>query len=132
MTLDTFLPHDDPRRTTTAPTFEREPVARVDDDGRYVIGRAGVAWYVVGRSQRWVPDHYLAPCDAHDADPAGAEDCDVCAWYEDGGEWVDDPAGQLWACMVGDDTLHPVDADELEPIAEDDYCGGCGQVGCAW
>lgn len=110
MTFTTFYPYDAPRRTTVAPTYDREPVTYIEDDGRYTIGRTGVAWYVVGRSQRWA-----------DYDPDG--------WSGEG-EWADDPDGQLWACMVGDDTLHPVDPDDLTPIADEDYCGGCGQVGC--
>lgn len=31
---------------------------------------------------------------------------------------------------VGDDHLFIVDVDDLIPIEEDDYCPGCGQIGC--
>lgn len=34
--------------------------------------------------------------------------------------------------MVGDDRDHEVAADELEPINDDEFCGGCGQIGCSW
>jgi hypothetical protein len=33
--------------------------------------------------------------------------------------------------MVGDDTVHLVEHDDLVPIERGDYCGVCGQVGCA-
>jgi len=34
------------------------------------------------------------------------------------------------AVMVGDDTVHIVDVDDLTVISEDDYCPECGQIGC--
>lgn len=116
--FSTFYPYDAPRRTTFAPTMDREPVAYVEDDGRYAIGRAGMAWYVVGRSQRWIEGEW-------------GEDDDGYEWHIEG-EWVDDPEGQLWAAMVGDGDLHAVDAEDLTPIHDEDYCGGCGQIGCGW
>lgn len=36
----------------------------------------------------------------------------------------------IWAIMVGDDREHKVPVEDLTLIAEDDYCGACGQVGC--
>lgn len=33
--------------------------------------------------------------------------------------------------MVGDDRDHEVGLDTLTPLPEDDFCGGCGQIGCA-
>ena len=32
--------------------------------------------------------------------------------------------------MVGDDRDFLVDRSEVKPITEDDFCGGCGQIGC--
>lgn len=32
--------------------------------------------------------------------------------------------------MVGDDQEHHVDATEVHAIADDAFCGGCGQIGC--
>lgn len=40
--------------------------------------------------------------------------------------------GMVVAIMVGDDREHIIDVDELTPIEDDDYCGGCGQIGCGW
>jgi hypothetical protein len=92
-----------------------EPLTPVDDDGgRYTVaGFSGVAFYLAGRSQRWEAYRYWADDD-----------------YE--GEWCDDPDGQLWAVMVGDDAFHPVERADLSPLGDDDYCAGCGQVGCGW
>lgn len=47
--------------------------------------------------------------------------------------WVDgyETRSSVRVVMVGDDRRHIVDVDELEPIADDDYCGECGQIGCA-
>lgn len=43
---------------------------------------------------------------------------------------VDQYSDRAIVVMVGDDTEHDVDATELVPIDEDDYCAGCGQIGC--
>ena len=32
--------------------------------------------------------------------------------------------------MVGDDRDFEVDVSDVEPIDEDEFCGGCGQIGC--
>lgn len=34
------------------------------------------------------------------------------------------------AVMVGDDRKHTVDVDDLVPLADEDYCHVCGQIGC--
>ena len=34
--------------------------------------------------------------------------------------------------MVGDDYKHHVDMDDVHEIDDDDYCSGCGQIGCGW
>jgi len=38
--------------------------------------------------------------------------------------------GRVMAHMVGDDRGFPFDPDDLTMIHDDDYCPGCGQVGC--
>lgn len=47
-------------------------------------------------------------------------------------EWtgMENPTGRILAHMIGDDRTFTFEPDELTPIGEDDYCPGCGQVGC--
>jgi hypothetical protein len=48
----------------------------------------------------------------------------------DGGE-VYDPSGLFGVVMVGDDFVHLVEPDRLVPVEREEYCGECGQLGCA-
>lgn len=32
--------------------------------------------------------------------------------------------------MIGDDRLRSVRPEACTPIGDDEYCGGCGQIGC--
>ncbi|MCP5117483.1 MAG: hypothetical protein GY953_42210 [bacterium] len=41
------------------------------------------------------------------------------------------PTGRVLVVMVGDDKRHAVDVEDLTPLDDEDYCGTCGQVGCA-
>lgn len=34
--------------------------------------------------------------------------------------------------MVGDDRTFTFDVDDLSPLADEEYCGSCGQIGCGW
>ena len=34
------------------------------------------------------------------------------------------------AVMVGDDREHIVDVSDLRKLDDEDYCSGCGQIGC--
>lgn len=40
--------------------------------------------------------------------------------------------GLILCHMVGDDTSYGFDPDDLTPIGDDEYCSGCGQIGCGW
>ena len=40
--------------------------------------------------------------------------------------------GMTDVVMVGDDQVHSVSTDELTVLDRDEYCGSCGQIGCAW
>ena len=90
-----------------------------------VRGFQGVACYFVGyRQEVFIPD--------------GGEDT---------GEWVDvnysrpfcntddlelrDDETRAIVVMVGDDHKHCVPIEYLTPIPREDYCGVCGQIGCA-
>lgn len=81
----------------------------------------GVALRIVGFVQTWEPETSIA------VDKDGVEY--VCETGE--GEWVDDPSGEMVrVIMVGDDRTHEVALADLVPLAEVEYCGSCGQVGC--
>ncbi len=51
----------------------------------------------------------------------------------DNSEWdgVEERTGLLVVRMVGDKRHWAVDPDEVRNLAREDYCGECGQVGCA-
>jgi hypothetical protein len=39
--------------------------------------------------------------------------------------------GRVVAVMIGDDRRFTFDPSELTPLEREDYCGECGQIGCA-
>lgn len=98
-------------------------VDEIDFDGRFTVrGYEGIAFWLWGWEQTWEPVRFLM------SDDDGNE------WEEEDpgeGEWIDDPDRRnVIAVMVGDDRKHTVSIDDLIPLAEDDYCPECGQVGC--
>lgn len=38
--------------------------------------------------------------------------------------------GRVVAVMIGDDRYFTFDEEEIAPIAREEYCGECGQIGC--
>jgi len=40
------------------------------------------------------------------------------------------PTGRVVMVMVGDDRRFSIDPDDCTALADDDYCPGCGQIGC--
>lgn len=92
----------------------------IDMDSTYRVERyKGVAWRITGYKQVlttesfWVKDQY-------------GDDLHV-----ELGEWEDDTeSGIVLAHMVGDDRIFELYIDELIELNEDEYCPGCGQVGC--
>lgn len=51
------------------------------------------------------------------------------AYDEEGEPYLTD---LIKAHMIGDDRDFYFEPSELTPIDEDDYCAGCGQIGCGW
>jgi hypothetical protein len=48
------------------------------------------------------------------------------------GEWVENPdCGRVLVCMVGDNHKFELDRSDLTPLAREEFCGECGQIGCA-
>ncbi len=43
---------------------------------------------------------------------------------------IEEPTGRLIVVMVGDDREWSVEPADLTPLDDDDYCAGCGQIGC--
>ena len=91
-----------------------------------VRGFSGVACVVLGPTRVWEP----IICFQTDEDGNGNEGEMEVETGE--GEFVDGDGTRLRVRMVGDDTVHEVDADYVEGIDEEDFCGGCGQIGCGW
>src|SRR5947207_2287637 len=79
-------------------------------DAYAVAGYRGVAFYIYG----WEIERY---------------------WDESEGIYADDPAerrtGRVVAVMVGDDRQFTFEPDELTALADLDFCGVCGQLGCS-
>lgn len=98
----------------------------IDFDASYTVdGYARIAFRLLGWDRKFEPTEYW------EVDPDTGDE--YLAVDHSEGEWVDDPeSGKVRAVMVGDDRTHVVDVEDLTAIADDDYCGGCGQVGCGW
>jgi len=78
----------------------------IDLEAYYTVaGYGGIAWYLLG--------------------PVMVRDKDY-EWT--GIEYEDED--KVRAVMVGDDKVHEVEKSELKLLDEDDFCHGCGQVGC--
>ena len=47
-------------------------------------------------------------------------------------EWtgIKNRTGRVVVRMVGDDRNFTCDHEDVHPLADDDFCGGCGQIGC--
>jgi hypothetical protein len=87
-----------------------------------VKGFSGVACTVLGPVKVWEPWTYLA------TDPETGEEFEE----ESGeGEWVEGDGSRVRVRMVGDDHVYEVEASDCEEIEPEDYCDGCGQIGCA-
>jgi hypothetical protein len=53
----------------------------------------------------------------------------VAFWVD---RWCEDDEDCLLMVMVGDDYRHHIDKTQAFVIDDDEYCGGCGQIGCGW
>ncbi len=52
---------------------------------------------------------------------------------DDDTEWtgIYQRSGQVLAIMVGDDSVHKFDVEDLHPLDVEQFCGSCGQIGCS-
>lgn len=86
-------------------------MAELDKDTRYrVRGYGGVAWSYYGPETVG----YMT----EDGDMPEPEDRI--------------PTGMVEMVMVGDDRIFIIDPSDVEPLADDEYCPSCGQIGCKW
>lgn len=87
-------------RVRYAPDPERWP-----DDQRYAVEPCkGVAFFVLG----W------------EVEPTAETEWDG----------IEERTARVLAVMVGDDTPHRYEPEDLTPLGDLDYCATCGQVGC--
>ncbi len=94
----------------------------IDMNARYSVATMpGVAFYLKGYATRQEPIMIL-DYDEDDQKEYRVESGD----YEE--VEVDD---EVIAIMVGDDREFVVDVEDLILISDEDYCSGCGQIGCA-
>ncbi len=96
-----------------------------------VAGMEGIAFYLTGyvENEREVPDECLGhPDDGYFNGPIGETFyCD--GWCNPTVEYELDTS-MVTAVMVGDNREHVIDVDDLTPISDEDFCAGCGQIGC--
>ncbi len=88
--------------------MRRRPNYETDEqfEGAFTVaGYGGIAWHVLGWETE--PDE--------DTEWSGYEV----------------RTGQIVAMMIGDDRKFVFDRDEITPLQREDYCGECGQIGCA-
>lgn len=61
--------------------------------------------------------------------------CRVLGWQtepDEDTEWsgYETRTGRIIVRMIGDDHRYAVDPDDIAPIAREEYCSECGQIGC--
>ena len=84
--------------------------------------------------------HYETDRDTFAADAYIAQGKRDVAWHvlgwetepDEDTEWsgMETRTGRVVAVMVGDDRCFTFDEDELAPLDAEDFCDGCGQIGC--
>ena len=90
-----------------------------------VAGWGGVAWTVRGYATYWTEEKWEF------VGTEGDDPEDDRFYVYDEPEQVEDRERVL-CVMVGDDTVYTHDVEDLTVIGEEDFCHGCGQIGCCW
>ena len=107
----------------------------IDTDKRYRhFAFPGVALYAVGHPKEHSEGKWVFQGDEND------DEDDESLWALDGACDIEWYGGGECSCpvdedhtivvMVGDDQEHIVATVNLDPLDDDDYCSGCGQIGC--
>ena len=90
-------------------------------DAYRVAGYGGIAWHVLGPAKEWTEEEWVYSGE-------GDEDDEGSYFYNEPEEIED--SSRVRCVMVGDDRVFVFDVEDVEPIAEEDYCPECGQIGC--
>jgi hypothetical protein len=100
----------------------------IDMDARYRVSHwPKIAVWVAGWVKENVYEGDYLVCEDEECDHGASEMC----WVE--GDWsIVESDSMVEVVMVGDDIVHHVDVDDLVKIEDDEYCSGCGQIGCGW
>ncbi len=98
-----------------------ETTTSVDMSAHYRIGPTRVAWYLLGYAKTWTEEEWIYSGEGDEDDPA--------SYFYNDPEEIED-RGFVRAVMVGDDRVEIIDVDDLQLIGEEDFCRGCGQIGC--
>lgn len=98
--------------------------AKLNMDARYSVSyMPGVAFYLRGYATR---EREIAQSFCwHSNSAPHDDDCEFFYELEEVPNY-----DMVRAVMVGDDREHLIDVDDLISIEDDDYCPGCGQIGC--
>lgn len=95
----------------------------IDLKAHYTVTRyPGVAWYLRGFASDWTEESWTLDC------TEDHEHVETCYLYNEP-EQIEDP-DMVEAIMVGDDTVHIIDVEDLTLLPEDGYCHGCGSTVC--
>ena len=87
------------------------------------------------RSPHYEQDDKTFSADAYKVKGHGAIAWHVLGWDtepDEDTEWTGQEVrtGNVVCMMVGDDRRFAFEPDDIEPIEREEYCGGCGQIGC--
>ena len=116
---------------------------KLDFNKAYSVQKYGnVAWQILGydteyEEETWVlsccnsPDsaYFDGDADAYDPDTNDCDHATEMCWIYGESELVQ-ITDRVQCVMIGDDRKYVFYVDELEPISDDEYCHGCGQIGC--
>lgn len=101
-----------------------------------VKGHGGVAWRVRGWEVENVYEEYEDECVfCIGSGERKGEICEHC--NGDGKMWMQDEestarrTGKVVCVMVGDDHKWTFEPEDITPLEREEYCGECGQIGCA-
>lgn len=94
---------------------------RIGDTVR-VEGHGAVAWHVDAYATEWTEEKW-------EYIPEWGPEDDQDSWAYLEPEQIEDST-RVDCHMIGDDRTFTFELDELVPLAREDYCGECGQIGC--